>query len=112
MYHSQQNPNGVPTDGTHRVVFCNISTDHFFQVTNGILLRTIDGIIGLSRKQNDIYEKRVVSVDGKISRGSGMKDSMEGKIKALQTLNVYSDNYGMCLTQKFINEKTNVIPAD
>lgn len=104
-------PNGVPTDDTYRVVFSNISTDHFFQVTTGILLRTIDGIIGLAGKQDDIYEKSVVSIDGKVSCGSGRKETAEGRVRALQTLNVYSDDYGMCLAQKFINEKTNEIPA-
>ncbi|MCM1223445.1 MAG: hypothetical protein NC548_54250 [Lachnospiraceae bacterium] len=29
----------------------------------------------------------------------------------MQTLNVYSSDYGMCLAQKFIREKSNEIPA-
>ena len=53
----------------------------------------------------------MVSIDGKVSCGSGRKETVEGKVRALQTLNVYSDDYGMCLAQKFINEKTNEIPA-
>lgn len=32
-------------------------------------------------------------------------------IKALQTLNVFSNDYRICLAQKFIGEKTNEIPA-
>ena len=104
-------PNGVPTDDTYRVVFSNICTDHFFQVTTGILLHTIDGIIELAGTQDNIHEKSVVSVYGKVSCGSGRKETVEGKVRALQTLNVYSDDYGMCLAQKFINEKTNEIPA-
>ena len=32
-------------------------------------------------------------------------------MRALQTLNVYSNDYGICLAQKFIEEKTNEIPA-
>lgn len=39
------------------------------------------------------------------------KESADGEIKALQTLNVYSGDYGICLGQKFIAEKTNEIPA-
>lgn len=104
-------PYGVPTDDTFRVVFSNINTDHFFQVTVGILLRTVDEIIRLAGKQDNIHEKSVVSVDGKVSCGSGRKDTADGKVKALQTLNVYSDDYGMCLAQKYISEKTNEIPA-
>ncbi len=104
-------PYGVPTDDTYRIVFSNISTDHFFQVTAGILLRTVDGILELAGRQDAVHEKSVVAVDGKVSCGSGRKDTAEGKVKALQTLNVYSDDYGMCLAQKFIDEKTNEIPA-
>ncbi len=104
-------PFGVPTDDTYRVVFSNISTDHFFQVTVGILLRTVDGIIGLTGEPGRLHEKSVVCVDGKVSCGSGRKDTGDGKVKALQTLNVYSDDYGMCLAQRYISEKTNEIPA-
>lgn len=80
-------PNGVPTDDTYRIVFSNICTDHFFQVTTGILLRTIDGIIGMAGKQDNIYEKSVVSIDGKVSCGSGRKETAEGKVRALQPRN-------------------------
>ncbi len=104
-------PYGVPTDDTYRIVFSNISTDHFFQVTVGILLHTVDGILELVGRQDAVHEKSVVAVDGKVSCGSGRKDTARGKVKALQTLNVYSDDYGMCLAQKFIDEKTNEIPA-
>lgn len=104
-------PGGIPTDDTYRIVFSNIDAGHFFQVTTGILLHTVDGIIRLAGKQDNIHEKSVVSVDGKVSCGSGRKDTVDGKVKALQTLNVYSNDYGMCLAQKFISEKTNEIPA-
>lgn len=104
-------PFGVPTDDTYRIVFSNISTYHFFQVTVGILLRTVDGIIDLAGESGRIHEKSVVSVDGKVSCGSGRKDTGAGKVKALQTLNIYSDDYGMCVAQKYISEKTNEIPA-
>ena len=34
-----------------------------------------------------------------------------GGARALQTLNVYSNDYRICLAQKFIGEKTNEVPA-
>lgn len=49
------------------MVISNISTDHFFQVTVGILLRTVDRTIGLAGGAGSIYEKSVVPVDGKVS---------------------------------------------
>lgn len=51
------------------------------------------------------------SVDGKVSCSSGRKQTSDGEVKALQTLNVYSNDYKICLAQKFIGEKTNEIPA-
>ncbi len=46
----------------------------------------------------------------KESRGSKRKTA-EGETEALRTLNVYSTDYGFCLGQRFIKEKTNEIPA-
>lgn len=104
-------PYGIPTDDTYRIVMGNIGTEHFYHAAVGILLQTVDGIIGLTGKEGNIYEKSIVSVDGKVSCGSARKDTANGAVKALQTLNVYSNDYGMCLAQKFIDEKTNEIPA-
>lgn len=72
---------------------------------------TINRILELSGKAEDVHEKSIVSVDGKESRGSKRKTGGQGEIRALQTLNVYSNDYGICLAQKFIEEKTNEIPA-
>ncbi len=67
--------------------------------------------MGLTEKESTVHEKGIVSVDGKASRGSGRKTCADGEVKAFQTLNVYADEYGMCPAQKFIEEKTNEIPA-
>lgn len=66
-------PYGIPTDDTYRIVVGNISTDHFFHVTTSLLMRTVDGIIEAVGKADEIHEKSVVSVDGKVSCGSGRK---------------------------------------
>lgn len=102
-------PNGIPTDDTIRIVTGNINTEHFFQVAVHLLLETIDGIVQLSGKE--IYEKGIVSVDGKESCGSRRRDTGDGETRALHTLNVYAGDYGICIGQKFIGEKTNEIPA-
>ena len=104
-------PCGIPTDDTYRIVMGNINTEHFYQVTVQLLIHTIEGIVSLSGKEGELHEKSIVSVDGKESRGSKRKSGESGEVKALQTLNVYSNDYGICLAQKFINEKTNEIPA-
>lgn len=104
-------PYGIPTDDTYRLVMGNIDTEQFFQLTVQLLLYTINRILELSGKSEDVHEKSIVSVDGKESRGSKRKTGERGEIRALQTLNVYSNDYGICLAQKFIEEKTNEIPA-
>ena len=102
-------PNGIPTDDTIRIVIGNINTQHFFQATIRLLIKAIDGIMCLSGKES--HEKTIISVDGKESCGSKRKDTGDGEARALQTLNVYAGDYGMCIGQKFIEEKTNEIPA-
>ena len=102
-------PNGIPTDDTIRIVIGNINTEHFFQLAVSLLLETIDGIVCLSGKET--YEKGIICVDGKESRGSRRRDTGNGEIRALQTLNVYAGDYGLCIGQRFISEKTNEIPA-
>lgn len=104
-------PYGVPTDDIYRIVMGNINTAQFFRLTVQVLIHAINGILELSGKTDGIHEKSIVSVDGKESRGSKGKAAGQEEVKALQTLNVYSNDYGMCLEQKFIEEKTNEIPA-
>lgn len=103
-------PYGIPTDDTIRLVNSNINTEHFFEITVKLLLKTIDQILQYANKGNEIHGQDILAVDGKESRGSKRKTA-EGEIEALRTLNVYSTDYGICLGQKFIKEKTNEIPA-
>lgn len=102
-------PNGVPTDDTIRIVIGNIDTGHFFQVVVQLLLNTVDGVSSLS--ETETHERAIVAVDGKESRGSKRNETSTGAVRALQTLNVYACDYGICIGQKFIEEKTNEIPA-
>ena len=102
-------PYGIPTDDTFRLVIGNINTEHFFRVTVKMLLETVDEIIKISGKETVLHEKGILAVDGKESRGSKRKAGTDEEVKALQTLNVYSCDYGMCVEQNFIQEKTNKI---
>lgn len=104
-------PFGIPTDDTYRIVMSNINAEYFYQVTVQLLLQTIEEIVLLSEREGDIHKKSIISVDGKESRGSKRQSGEHGGTRALQTLNVYSNDHGICLAQKFISEKTNEIPA-
>lgn len=103
-------PCRIPTDDTIRSVNSNIDTGHFFEVTVKLLLQTVDQILQYAGKGDGIHGQDILAVDGKESRGSKRKMA-EGETEALRTLNVYSTDYGICLGQKFIKEKTNEIPA-
>ena len=102
-------PNGIPTDDTFRIVISNINTDRFFEMTVKLLISTIDEMMKLSDKE--INEKDIIAIDGKESCGTGRKDTKDGNIKAMQMLNVYSNDYAMCIAEKMISEKSNEIPA-
>lgn len=104
-------PYGIPTDDTYRLVMGSIDTGQFFRLTMKLLIESVDSMLDYAGKDESRHEKSITSVDGKASRGSARKESADGEIKALQTLNVYSGDYGICLGQKFIEEKTNEIPA-
>lgn len=104
-------PYGIPTDDTYRIVIGNINIEHFFHVTVCLLAETADRILALAGKEGKAHEKSIVSVGGKVGCGPARKETAGGEAKALQTLNVYTGDYGICLAQKFISEKTNEIPA-
>lgn len=102
-------PNGVPSSDTIRVVISGIDTNHFYQMAVRVLLTLMDRIyVAVS---NGEAEADILSMDGKESRGSKRNRTATKETKALHTLNLYSADYGLCVTQEFIEEKTNEIPT-
>lgn len=51
-------PYGIPTDDTYRIVMGNIDTNQFFELTVQLLLHTINRILELSGKTDNIYKKK------------------------------------------------------
>lgn len=98
-------PNGIPSSDTFRVVVSGINPAHFYQVIMGVLEKVIDDIYCAA--SGDEEGRDILSMDGKESRGS--RRSRGGN--ALHTLNLYSADYGICIGQEFIGEKSNEIPA-
>lgn len=76
-----------------------------------LLINTMEQMLRDAGMDAGDFAPDIIAVDGKESRGSKRQDTGNGPVRALQTLNVYSVSYGICLTQKFIDEKTNEIPA-
>jgi len=104
-------PYGIPSDDTFRIVIGSIETSRFYSVVVSYLMELIDGVLKMSFKKEEDFERDVIAVDGKESSGSKRKETDRKAVKALRTLNVFSNSYRMCLGQIFIDEKTNEIPA-
>lgn len=57
-------------------------------------------------------DRDILSIDGKVDKGSSRSENeLRESVKALNVLNVYSNNYKMCLASEMIDDKTNEITA-
>lgn len=102
-------PNGVPSSDTIRVVISGIDTKHFYHLAVQILVKLIDEVQEVVSVKK--VETIILSMDGKESKGSKRSRIASKSTKALHTLNLYSTDYGICVEQEFVGEKTNEIPA-
>ena len=102
-------PNGVPSSDTIRVVIGGIDTRHFYQLVVQYLVQVMNQVHNAIFDQ--AQEKDILSMDGKESRGSKRNQTDVEGTKAIHTLNMYSKDYGICVEQEFIEEKSNEIPA-
>lgn len=104
-------PYGIPTDDTIRLIISNIDTTHFYQIVVQLLMDTMNQMLSCADITSEDFAVDIISIDGKESKGSKREKSDKKGECALQTLNVFSNAYHLCLAQKFIDEKTNEIPA-
>ena len=49
-------------------------------------------------------------MDGKVTKGSSRNKLNTEEIKALNTMSIYSHNYGVSLVQNYIEDKSNELP--
>ena len=104
-------PYGIPTDDTIRLIISNIDSTHFYSLTVQMLMDVMNKMLAIAGITQSDFLPDIISVDGKESRGSKREKTDKEGVRALQTLNVFSNSYRICLAQKFIDEKTNEIPA-
>lgn len=104
-------PNGTPSDDTIRIVISNLDSHYFYNLVIEFLTNKINDIVKTLQTKEQSSGKEILAIDGKTSCGSGRKETDRPGAKALHTLNVYSSEYGYCLGQVFVNEKSNEIPA-
>lgn len=96
-------PNGIPSHDTIQRTISILDPQGLYKDTINYLISKID-IISYNN------ERDILSMDGKTTNGSSRSEESKEKIKPVNTMSVYSNNYGISLIQDFINEKTNEIP--
>jgi len=71
---------------------------------------TINYLINKIDKMTVTNEKDILTMDGKTSNGSKRNIGINKDENVVNTMSVYSTNYGVSLIQDYIEEKTNEIP--
>lgn len=106
-------PFGIPSDDTFRTVISSLNSNYFYRIVIDFLIEKMNDILNAINKSHSeaADEKDIISLDGKTSCGSKRNTTDKNGVKALHTLNAYSNDAGMCLGQVFVDEKSNEIPA-
>lgn len=96
-------PNGIPSHDTIQRVISILNPQSLYSDTISYLIKKIDLIT--TNKEKDI-----LSLDGKTSNGSTRSIGINKEEKIVNTMSVYSNNYGISIIQDYIKEKSNEIP--
>jgi predicted transposase YbfD/YdcC len=99
---------GIPCDDTFRTVIGNLNINYVYGIAIKFLMEKLDEIIQISAGTEE-HEKEILSFDGKVSKGSKREQTNQEGSAALHTLSAYSGDFGFCVTQEFVSEKTNEI---
>ena len=97
-------PNGIPSHDTIQRVISLLNPETLYSSCIKFLIEKIDELT------NDKPPKDVLSMDGKVTKGSSRNKENTEEIKALNTMSIYSHNYGVSLVQDYIEDKSNEIP--
>ena len=97
-------PNGIPSHDTMQRVISLLNPETLYSSCIKFLIEKIDELA------KDESLKDVLSMDGKVTKGSGRNKENTEEIKALNTMSIYSHNYGVSLVQDYIEDKSNEIP--
>ena len=96
-------PHGIPSHDTIQRVISILNPNTLYSETINYLINKMDQITSTT-------EREILSMDGKTSNGSTRKNGINKDEKVVNTMSVYSTNYGISLTQEYIDEKSNEIP--
>lgn len=96
-------PNGIPSHDTIQRVISILNSNTLYSDTINYL---IDKINQITTSKN----KDILSMDGKTSNDSIRSTGINKDEDIVNTMSVYSNNYGISLIQDYITEKSNEIP--
>ena len=96
-------PNGIPSHDTIQRVISILNPHTLYSDTINYLINKIN-IVTTSNTRD------ILSMDGKTSNGSSRSTGLNKDEKPVNTMSVYSNNYGLSLIQDYISEKSNEIP--
>lgn len=98
---------GIPCAKTYERIISSINKEEL----ESICLTFLFEVIKLKKKKM----RDIINIDGKTDNGSArniLNDNNEvEKIKSLNVLNAYSNQYGICIASEMIEDKTNEITA-
>ena len=97
-------PNGIPSHDTIQRVISILNPNELY---NNCLKYFIDIVNKYTPKQEK--EIDILSLDGKTTNGSSRSKITTEEIAPVNTMSVYSHNYGVSLIQGYIEEKKNEI---
>ena len=95
--------NGIPSHDTIQRVISILNPHTLYSDTINYLINKIN-IVTTSNTRD------ILSMDGKTSNGSSRSTGLNKDEKPVNTMSVYSNNYGLSLIQDYISEKSNEIP--
>lgn len=98
-------PNGIPSHDTIQRVISILDSKVLYENCLKYFIDIIDKYIPKEDNEIDIY-----SIDGKTTNSSSRSYLTTAKISPLNTMSVYSHNYGVSIIQDYIKEKDNEIP--
>jgi predicted transposase YbfD/YdcC len=114
-------PNGIPSHDTIRRVMATINGNILYSLSITFLITRLDKLSDISwavRAERERLigseieaERPIIALDGKATKGSKRKKTDIDAVKAMHTVSAWSTDYGLCLAEKVVEDKSNEIPA-
>lgn len=107
--------NGIPSHDTIQRVMAIVNLTKMYNIFVETIIEKIEQLSNIASSINNsekiIEQRDILSMDGKESMGSSRKKSYAEEITAINTMSIYSNEYGISLVQDYIKEKSNEIPV-